>query len=155
MTARERAAIERAIAGMPAEAAAVARLRYEVATCLFSADTPWFASADEAADEKVPALRRLGSAVRLGLRVCGPEYGRCNIEAWQAKLLEGARECWAIAYPMGQCEDWAFGWKHAHHQERPDRWFGVPLIDLTDGQWMGYRAAVAYYYERQRAQAQR
>jgi len=155
MTTRERAAIERAIAGMPTEAAAIARLRYEVAATLHRGDRLLFGSADEAAEEKVATLRSLAAGVGAALRICGPEYRHIDVSRWGAVLLEGARECWPVSYPMGQCEDVSFGWNTARHAERPDRWFGFPLSDMTDGQWMGYRAAVAYVYERREAQANR
>lgn len=84
-------------------------------------------------------LRRIHDAVTDAWRLCHPRYdGRHDLPAWAAQLDEGARELVSITVSLGACLS-AYG---SHGVERPDWWFQIPLSDLTDGQWMAYRAAV-------------
>lgn len=148
LTATERACIEAAATRLPPGAPALYRARHEVALCLHDATGPVFASADEAGDLTPPALARLVEAVNGGLAVCCPEYGYCPALVWHMRLLEGARAMPMLATALGGCVD--EGYRRYH--ERPDRWFGVPQAELTDGQWMAYRAARAYLHEQHERQ---
>ena len=149
LTATERAGIEQATARLPSQAAWLARSRHEVALCLHDESGPQFGSADELGDLKPYELRRLIAAVRSGLRVCCPEYGYCNLMAWRITLLAGARSVPAIAGMIGSCID-----EGARKiVSRPDRWFGLPLSELTDGQWMAYHAGRAYVDEQAKQSA--
>lgn len=72
-----------------------------------------------------------------------PSFRTCDYDAWLAKLAIGAAHPsnMAQASALGSCADVAYGPKRMHTSPRPDRYFGVPLGQLTDGQWLVYRAA--------------
>lgn len=80
----------------------------------------------------------LTHAVAEAHAVASPTYTRCDTDAWFDVLLAGARHHtnYSTAILLGQSYDWTGG------GEQPDRYFGVPLADLTDGQVMAYRAAL-------------
>lgn len=99
-----------------------------------------FASADDVADLPDHVVLELGNALHGALRIVSPLYGRANSDAWGAVLRAGAAASQSIAIPLGGSRD------DGPHRTapRPDRYFGKPLIALTDGQWMAYRAAASY-----------
>lgn len=92
---------------------------------------------------KVHELRKLAAVVADGLRVCCPEFGYCKSTVWHLRLLEGARMMPRIAFTLGSCVDEGM----RRTAPRPDRWFGLPLSEITDGQWMAYQAGRAYVAE--------
>jgi len=69
--------------------------------------------------------------------VVSPTYNRSDSAAWGERLRAGASHDSNMAETLllGQAFDWTGG------GEQPDRYFGAPLADLTDGQLMAYRAA--------------
>lgn len=73
------------------------------------------------------------------LRICAPAYRRSDSEAWIHYLARGALEYPNIhrACALAWCADWS----SRATVPRPDRFFGVPMADVTDGQWMAWRAA--------------
>jgi len=100
-----------------------------------------FRSADEPlllAPREFDALSR---AVEDALLRVSPTYARSHFTTWMKRLEEGAGAPANIAITMslGRCIEVGLG----HAAERPDLYFGIPLCDLTDGQWMAYRAACA------------
>lgn len=110
---------------------------------LLTQDGPAFASPDEVGALDSTDALSLARAVRAALDVISPSYARSDVEAWMRVLKQGARAAgnWADAIALGGCVDWAFGYGVGRLVERPDRYFGCPLADMTDGQWMAYRAA--------------
>jgi hypothetical protein len=115
-----------------------------VSRALFTSDGPAFASADDVGvlmDFEAIALAR---DVRAVLDVISPTYVRCDVGAWAAALKKGAYAAanWAETLALGGCVDCAFGMGFGRMIERPDRYFGIPMAEMTDGQWMVYRAAL-------------
>jgi hypothetical protein len=110
---------------------------------LLTQDGPAFASPDEVGALDSTDALSLAKEVRAALDVISPNYARSDVEAWGRALKQGARAGgnWADAIALGGCVDYAFGYGVGRLVERPDRYFGCPLADLTDGQWMAYRAA--------------
>jgi hypothetical protein len=92
---------------------------------------------------------RLGRATKAALDVISPTYGRSDFTAWARRLKQGAKHSTNIAeaLALGGCVELALGYGVGRATERPDRYFGVPLADMTDGQWMAYRAAREVYQE--------
>jgi len=149
ITALERASVEHAARGQHMGAAALTRRRHIVALTLHDEAGPVFATADDAAELSMSGLRRLSDAALVGLERCGPEYGRCDWAEWHKRLIEGACAEPAVAAMVGGCIEEGY----RRYYERPDRWFGGALADLTDGQWMAYRAAVSVTNERHTQEA--
>lgn len=115
-----------------------------ISRALFTDDGPAFATAADVGalmDFEATALAR---DVRAVLDVISPTYARCDVGAWAAALKQGAHATanWAETLALGGCVDISYGFGTGRLIERPDRYFGVPLADMTDGQWMVYRAAV-------------
>lgn len=111
---------------------------------LLTDDGPAFASASDVGalmDFEAMALAR---EVRAVLDVISPTYVRSDVGAWAATLKKGAYAAvnWAETLVIGGCVDYAFGMGFGRFTERPDRYFGLPLAEMTDGQWMAYRAAL-------------
>lgn len=79
---------------------------------------------------------RLVSAVLSQLRVCSPSAKRIDYGEWLKVLMRGARKLPGLAIPLARCVDGDV----VDGAPRPDRFFGVPMADLTDGQWLVYRA---------------
>ncbi len=86
------------------------------------------------------------------LRTVSPSLLRCNHDAWLAYLTLGAAHPsnYARAAALAGCTDGREEIVDARGKpvgsrviQRPDRFFGVPIGDMTDGQWLAYRAARA------------
>lgn len=96
-----------------------------------------FSSPDEVAGLPSHVVTSLGLAVFDALRVCGPLYRSTNDAAWERVLRQGAKENPWTASVIGACVDdgpsLIIG--------RPDRYWGKPVIEITDGQWMAFRAS--------------
>lgn len=80
----------------------------------------------------------LAAAVLSSLDVISPSYRTADAGAWAARLLEGAKtpSNMSVALALGGCVEVGY-----RATPRPDLYFGLPLRELTDGQWMAYRAA--------------
>jgi hypothetical protein len=114
----------------------VARAKHEVVAGLYVGETPLVASAESAGQLRAVDLRGYHDAVRDGWSRCAPTYGGSfDVQAWMFALVEGAKALRTVTVSLGACIDITNG------VERPDWWFSIPLRDLTDGQWMAYRAA--------------
>ena len=100
-----------------------------------------FASPDEVGSLDDHEIRELAGAVDWALSRIGPTYARSDTAAWKDVLRRGARNNLAEAYSLGGCVDISMGPTSRYTIARPDRYFGVPLVELTDGHWMAYRAA--------------
>lgn len=121
-----------------------------VRRALLAPGGPAFASAEEVDQMPIESVLSLAKAVREALNIISPTYALAEVALWDARLKEGARANWSEAIALGGCSDIAFGFKSGRLTERPDRYFGLPLADMTDGQWMAYRAARAVYEENQK-----
>jgi hypothetical protein len=102
-----------------------------------------FASPDEVGALMSTEAAELARACRLALDTISPTYTRHDVEALNRKLIEGGKADgnWPTALALGGCVDVSYGYGIARTSERPDRYFGVPLAELTDGQWMVFRAS--------------
>lgn len=106
-----------------------------VAASLVTSSGLAFEAAEALADLDGDEFERLSDAVVAGLSVVSPTYQRSGpkwLDAIKAGLeadVSNIREATLI----GACID--------ESGERPDRYFGLPLADLTDGQLMVYRAS--------------
>lgn len=139
-------AIADASAGAPETRAA--RCASElIVRSLLAPGGPAFASIEEVDAMDSGEVLDLAKAIREALNVIGPTYAIVDIGRWEARLKEGARANWSEMLALGGCADFAFGYGVGRAVERPDRYFGIPLADMTDGQWMVYRAARAVFEE--------
>lgn len=68
-----------------------------------------------------------------------PLYGWSDWESWQKVLKEGAEDA------SNNCQAMALGSSFeitgTKIVDRPDRYWGMPLREITDAKWMAYRAA--------------
>lgn len=84
----------------------------------------------------------LGAAVLRAHRVISPSYDICDTKAWHDALCKGAEHPLSFAL-VSQIRS-AFDTHDALKkpiQPRMDRYFGLPLADITDGQRMAFLAA--------------
>lgn len=114
-----------------------------VACSLLDDDGLAFGSAGDLGGLTLSELTQLGGAVHAALATISPTYGRSDIGAWSARLTEGAKDDgnYFTAITMANCTDVVMGMGGAAYMPRPDRYYGKPVIELTDGQLMAYRAA--------------
>ena len=93
-------------------------------------------------------LARLAIAVAQGLNVISPVMWRSNIDAWRKRLKEGASHFTNVADMIAMAESGEAMADLGTRQWRPDRYYGVPIADLTDGQVMAYDAAQLAYRDK-------
>ncbi len=87
--------------------------------------------------------RLVGEALG-ALAVVSPSYTRSDSDAWAAALLKGAADPsnMRIAFTLAGAVDVALGYGGGRiTTARPDRYFGLPFAELTDGHLMAYAAA--------------
>lgn len=87
------------------------------------------------------------AAVR-GIAGIMPSRALCSAEdwaEWRRVLDKGARAGGNIgeAFRMRDCHDIAVGWGGVARRYRPDRYYGLPIADLTDGHLLAFDIAVA------------
>jgi hypothetical protein len=82
-------------------------------------------------------LKLIRSGVERVLFTEFPCLGLTDLRPWRRVLSEGARhvENQVVTYALGNSVDHGFG---GAVSERPDRYFGVPLIQLIDCHWMAF-----------------
>lgn len=118
-----------------------------VARSLYLDGSPYFASAADMLDMYEDDFARVAGATWQALSVIAPSYSRVDSLAWDMVLCRGAkhyrnyRRSMALALcidivPMSKAK-----------LPRPDRFFGVPMGEVTDGQWMAFRAAFNVHVE--------
>jgi hypothetical protein len=112
-----------------------------VAASLWTPDGPAFDSGEGVGVLYDGEADLLAAAVLTALDIVSPSYRTAEVKAWDAVLAEGARAPANIsmALALGGCVE--VGWRAT---PRPDLYFGLALRELTDGQWMAYRAARAF-----------
>lgn len=93
-------------------------------------------------------LYQLALAVMGGLNIVSPVFWRCAIDAWRAKLRSGAQHFTNVADMMTMAESGEPTYDLGTRQWRPDRYYGAPLCDLTDGQILAYDAAQLAYRDK-------
>lgn len=101
-----------------------------VAASVWAGDVRAFSCADGVASLPAPVADALCREVNAILDRISPSYSRPGAGEWIAALAKGAEHpenFWimrALAY-----------------EDSPTSYFGVPLRDMTDGQWMCFRAS--------------
>lgn len=100
----------------------------------------------DVADLPEPEFAALRRAVSGALDTISPMYGRADVNAWRATLVEGLKHPsnHVIRRALGGAYDIAGG-ARARIIERPERFFGMPQREMTDGHWILYRAARALF----------
>ena len=142
LTPLEREAVADAARGAPE---GVDATNYAVA--LFAAvvmtreGRPVFASEDEAGSLGEGEALALYRATRVALDVIAPSFASSHTKAWKASLTQGARAHLAIAHRMYSCSDVTLGYGASMRTGRPDRYWGKPVCELTDGQVMAFASA--------------
>lgn len=94
-----------------------------------------------------PELVELHQEVVEAISRISPLYALIDYRAWVDALKTGASHPSnrAMAFRVAQCVDVVGGFTKAYKHPRPDRWYGVPISELTDGQLLAYDAACALY----------
>jgi hypothetical protein len=82
------------------------------------------------------------------LRVISPVFPLSDPEKWGERLQLGAGVNVSDAIAIGHCYDVALGFGEGRIMPRPDRYFGLPFRELTEGQWFLYRACRAWVEKR-------
>lgn len=112
-----------------------------IAASLLSRGRPVFRSGREVMGLPHETFAGLSSAVMTGLGTISPLQGWSNIDAWLTALERGsrhpsnagARETMRVAHDIVVGNRVVFN-------PRPDRYFGLPLCALTDGQLLAFRS---------------
>jgi len=113
-----------------------------VVRCLHNADgSPAFASVEQFGLAPHEDALRISNATLEALGVMSPIYGRSDLRAWEVVLREGSQHPSNHALRRGIIESASHLAMTAHFMPQPDRFFGMPLGQLTDGQWMGFATA--------------
>lgn len=99
--------------------------------------------ADAATYRRVDAdeLRRAWGAVSSALHIVSPIRATADVTEWKRVLHLGAQQNGSITDRIGDCLDVSVGFGGVVRVPRPDRYFGMPLCELTDGQLMAFGAA--------------
>lgn len=136
ISALEQWRIAAATAGLSSHEVGIVRARHMVAAGLGNRGGLLFGDAADCHQLPAHDLHRYQQAVEQGWAACMPAYSdsASRIGIIKAKLTQGARKIPQVALALGACVDQRNGC------ERPDWFFGVNLRDLTDGQWMAFRA---------------
>jgi hypothetical protein len=113
-----------------------------VSACVYTPRGRAFGSAREVLGLGGEELAALGLEVLEAIHRVSPVYQRTDADAWRMALKEGAqhRSCFFEALSMYRSCD-RVG-MNAVAFERPDRYYGLPVRELVDGQLMAYSAAV-------------
>ena len=83
------------------------------------------------------------SEVSLALSEISPLYASIDHVEWTRVLKEGAlhRTNIATAWLMAECVDIVALGDSPIKLSRPDRYYGIPLVEMTDGQRLAFSAA--------------
>lgn len=140
----EEGAIYDAVADVEPDEVRTSRFMLEyVSFALYAGQERVFDSAGAVGQLHALELTRLGSEVLRALSVISPSFARSERDPWMVKLCEGAKATFNIheAALMADSADVVLG-KEAYPLKRPDRYFGMPVSELTDGQLMAFHAGV-------------
>ena len=113
-----------------------------VVRCLRNPDgSPAFLSRAQFGEAPYEDALAISNEVFRALCIVAPIYGRSDLKAWHAALREGAQHPSNHALRRGIIESATNLAMTAHFQPQPDRFFGMALGELTDGQWLAFDAA--------------
>lgn len=147
--------------GLPPDVASDRAMARVVVAALWTDKGPAFASEDEAARMPQREWSRLMDAGLRGLCGVMPSRALCDVsewEEWRKVLDKGARHpSNAVeSFRMRDCVDLVAGHYAIARPPRPDRYFGMPIADITEGQQLAFDAARAAADDiRQKANASR
>lgn len=134
--------------GEPSEVVSDRAMARVVVASLRDDEGPAFAS--EAQADRMPhrAWVDLMDAAMRGLALVMPSRALCSADdwtEWRKVLDKGARAMGNLgeAFRMRDCHDIAVGWGGIARHYRPDRYFGLPVADLTDGHLLVFDVAIA------------
>lgn len=101
-----------------------------------------FGSGEEIGSLESNECRFLMEAFGKSFQTICPALIATDAEPWKAALYEGAKSPsnFSVVIAMSECCDVAVG-STLVRTPRSDRYYGVPLCDLTDGQRMAFSAA--------------
>lgn len=84
----------------------------------------------------------LGLDVLNALHRISPTYQQSNVDAWRMALKEGAQHPSNFHEALTMYRSCDRVGMNGVAYERPDRYFGMPMCEMTDGHLMAYSAAV-------------
>lgn len=141
-------ALEDATAGdvdpdLPEEARRSEVARRLLAAWVIADGRPAFATPDEVGALTEPEFFALWASARAAANIVSPQYRTAHPDEWAATLEAGARHPSnrAIGGVIHYSTEVVVGLGGSAVIAAPDRYFGVPYADLTDGQIMAYQAA--------------
>jgi len=103
-----------------------------------------FGSSDDVMRLSGNEIGQLGSEVLNVLHAISPTYSRSDTGAWEMALKKGAQDLSNIHEAMSMYRSCDRVGMDGTVYERPDRYFGLPICELTDGQLMVFSAATKY-----------
>ena len=116
---------------------------------LWTSAGPAFATVEQLGALPGDEAAALAQDLFRALSICSPTFTWSDWQAWEAALRRGAEHPSNLSEALAAgacCDQGAFGGS----APRPDRYYGLPVADLTDGQTMAYRAARALYLDVQK-----
>jgi len=116
-----------------------------ISKCLMADGEQAFSSYEEASMLNESEISRLEPDVVNALsRIC-PSFFRSDCEAWLSALYAGAKDfsnIHAVLLASSCLEDGMSG-----SATRPDRFYGMPLLELTEGHVLAFRSACKVIWE--------
>lgn len=118
-----------------------------IAACVAVHGKPAFRSSADVGMLDETEVRTLGVEVYETLARISPVMHVIDLPAWQRALKDGAMHVGNMltSVRVAACVDIVGGFQKVVRVARPDRWFGMPIADLTDGQLLAYDAARAAF----------
>lgn len=115
--------------------------------CLVADDRPAFGSPEEVDALTEDETDALLAAVAPAFNTVSPLRRRIDLDAWQEVLKRGAQHPLNIsaAATVAAATRTVIGFSGVVRESAPERYFGLPLADLTDGQILAYSAAKAVF----------
>lgn len=147
LTAAEDAEVADVDPALPPEVRRSERLRRVIAASLLADGRLAFASAEDVGALTEYETTALANAVLQGVHVISPQYRIANTEAWTERLTAGAKHPANIsaALAIHMSTTGVFTPRGIVREAAPDRYFGLPFADLTDGHLLAYAAAKAVF----------
>lgn len=122
-----------------------------ISLCLYQGGSPVFGSPDQVGRLDEDDYTALSNAVLPAVSTISPAYGLSDSGAWESRLFAGANHPTNLrrAEMLGGCCERRTVIGVCGKQttcttvttDRPDRFFGLPFAQLTDGHVLCYRAA--------------
>lgn len=125
-----------------------AQRRALIATTLWSGGMRAFGTFGEVGQLYASEFAALEEAVLVALEVVAPSSCYSHRALWWARLKEGSKvpSNWPIALAMAHSQDLVSGFKPPL-VPRPERYYGRPVCELTEGQMMAYEAACSAVHD--------